>query len=124
MIKDLSNKLKTLRMSQNLSQSNVAKKLEISPSIVSGYETDERTPSTENLLALSSIYKRTAITMRSSQSVLLIVIQTFYSTGSAGINTLLCAGCSGAAASASFIASSQKVCCELINAFPRLSIFS
>jgi len=57
MIKDLSNKLKTLRMSQNLSQSDVAKKLEISPSIVSGYETGERTPSTENLLALSYLYK-------------------------------------------------------------------
>ena len=29
----------------------------ISPSIVSGYETAERTPSTENLLALSYLYK-------------------------------------------------------------------
>lgn len=57
MIKDLSTKLKELRISQNLSQADVAKKLEISPSIVSGYETDERTPSTENLLALSYIYK-------------------------------------------------------------------
>lgn len=57
MIKDLSNKLKELRMSQNLSQADVAKKLKISPSIVSGYETGERTPSTENLLALSYLYK-------------------------------------------------------------------
>ena len=57
MIKDLSTKLKELRMSQSLSQANVAKKLEISPSIVSGYETGERTPSTENLLALSYLYK-------------------------------------------------------------------
>lgn len=57
MIKDLSTKLKELRMSQNLSQAVVAKKLEISPSIVSGYETGERTPSTENLLALSYLYK-------------------------------------------------------------------
>lgn len=54
MIKDLSTKLKELRMSQNLSQADVAKKLEISPSIISGYETGERTPSTENLLALST----------------------------------------------------------------------
>ena len=53
MIKDLSTKLKKLRMSHNLSQSDVAKKLKISPSIVSGYEIGERTPSTENLLALS-----------------------------------------------------------------------
>lgn len=57
MIKDLSTKLKKLRMSQNLSQADVARKLEISPSIVSGYETGERTPSTENLLALSYLYK-------------------------------------------------------------------
>lgn len=57
MIKDLSTKLKELRVSQNLSQADVAKKLEISPSIVSGYETGERTPSTENLLALSYLYK-------------------------------------------------------------------
>lgn len=57
MIKGLSTKLKELRMSQNLSQADVAKKLDISPSIVSGYETGERTPSTENLLALSYLYK-------------------------------------------------------------------
>ena len=57
MIKDLSTKLKELRMSQNLSRADVAKKLEISPSIISGYETGERTPSTENLLALSYLYK-------------------------------------------------------------------
>ena len=57
MIKDLSTKLKELRMSHNLSQADVAKKLEISPSIVSGYETGERTPSTENLLALAYLYK-------------------------------------------------------------------
>lgn len=57
MIKDLSTKLKELRISQNLSQADVARKLEISPSIVSGYETGERTPSTENLLALAYLYK-------------------------------------------------------------------
>ena len=57
MIKNLSVRLKELRMSQNLSQADVAKKLDISPSIISGYETGERTPSTENLLALSYLYK-------------------------------------------------------------------
>lgn len=57
MIKNLPVRLKELRMSQNLSQADVAKKLEISPSIISGYETGERTPSTENLLALSYLYK-------------------------------------------------------------------
>ncbi len=57
MIKHLPDRLKELRMSQNLSQSEVAKKLRISPSIVSGYETGERTPSTENLLALAYLYR-------------------------------------------------------------------
>lgn len=57
MINDLSNKLKKLRKSQNLSQNEVSKKLGISPSIISGYETGERTPSTENLLALSHLYR-------------------------------------------------------------------
>ena len=57
MIKDLPRKLKELRILNNLSQKEVAVKLDISPSIVSGYETGERTPSTENLLALSYLYK-------------------------------------------------------------------
>ena len=57
MIKDLPDKLKKLRMQYNLSQKEVAAKLNISPSIISGYETGERSPSTENLLALSYLYK-------------------------------------------------------------------
>lgn len=57
MIKDLSKKLKDLRLRNNLSQKEVAAKLGISPSIVSGYETGERSPSTENLLALAYLYK-------------------------------------------------------------------
>lgn len=57
MIKDLPEKLKDLRIMNHLSQKEVATKLGISPSIVSGYETGERTPSTENLLALSYLYK-------------------------------------------------------------------
>ena len=56
MIKDLPNKLKSLRNKYGYSQKQVADKLEISPSIVSGYETGERTPSTEILLALSYLY--------------------------------------------------------------------
>ena len=46
-----------MRTQYNLSQKEVAVKLNISPSIVSGYETGERSPSTENLLALSYLYK-------------------------------------------------------------------
>ena len=57
MIKELPQKLKQLRLSHNYSQSEVANKLGISPSIVSGYETGERTPSTEVLLSLSYLYK-------------------------------------------------------------------
>lgn len=56
MIKGLPQKLKELRIANNLTQKTVARKLNISPSIVSGYETGERTPSTEILLALSYLY--------------------------------------------------------------------
>ena len=59
MIKELPAKLKELRLLNNYSQKEVAKKLGISPSIISGYETGERTPSTEILLALSYLYKCT-----------------------------------------------------------------
>ncbi|MBQ7972506.1 MAG: helix-turn-helix transcriptional regulator [Lachnospiraceae bacterium] len=59
MIKDLPLKLKELRTLSNLSQKDVAHKLNVSPSIISGYETGERTPSLENLLALSYLYKCT-----------------------------------------------------------------
>lgn len=57
MIKTLPQRLKELRLANGYSPKEVATKLGISPSIVSGYETGERTPSTENLLALSYLYK-------------------------------------------------------------------
>lgn len=57
MIQGLPSKLKSLRLKYHLSQREVASMLDISPSIVSGYETGERTPSTEILLALSYLYK-------------------------------------------------------------------
>ena len=56
MIKGLPDKLKTLRQKYNLSQRQVADRVGISPSIVSAYETGERTPSTEILLALARLY--------------------------------------------------------------------
>lgn len=56
MIKGLPEKLKSLRWKYNYSQKQVADKLEISPSVVSAYETGERTPSIEVLLSLSYIY--------------------------------------------------------------------
>lgn len=57
MIKGLSEKLKELRRRAGLSQRDVARQLGVSPSIISSYETGERTPSVENLLALSFLYK-------------------------------------------------------------------
>lgn len=57
MIENLAEKLKTLRLQNNLTQKAVADRLGLSPSIISGYETAERTPSAEILLALSSLYR-------------------------------------------------------------------
>lgn len=56
MIKGLPEKLRNLRIRYRYSQKQVAEKLGVSPSIVSGYETGERTPSTEILLSLAYIY--------------------------------------------------------------------
>lgn len=56
MIKDLPEKLKLLRVKYGYSQKQVADKVNISSSIISGYETGERTPSTDVLLSLSNIY--------------------------------------------------------------------
>lgn len=57
MINGLPDRLKELRIDFSYSQKEVATKLGVSPSIISGYETGERTPSLENLLALSYLYK-------------------------------------------------------------------
>lgn len=56
MIKDLPEKIKSLRIKYGYSQKQVAERLKVSPSIVSGYETGERTPSTEVLLSLSYLF--------------------------------------------------------------------
>lgn len=57
MINGLADRLKELRLKYNYSQKDVANKLGISPSIVSGYETGERTPSVDVLLSISYLYK-------------------------------------------------------------------
>ena len=57
MINTLPIRLKKLRHKYNLSQKDVSMKLDVSPSVISAYETGERTPSVENLLALSYLYK-------------------------------------------------------------------
>lgn len=56
MIKDLPDKLKLLRIKYGYSQRQVADKVNVSPSIVSAYETGERTPSIDVLLLLSDVY--------------------------------------------------------------------
>lgn len=57
MIDGLPQKLQALRRKYGYSQKRVAGTLGVSPSIVSGYETGERTPSVEVLLALSYLYQ-------------------------------------------------------------------
>lgn len=69
MIKGLPEKLQTLRLKYGYSQKQVAEKLEISPSIVSGYETGERTPSTDVLLSLSNIYHCTTDYLLGKESI-------------------------------------------------------
>ncbi len=56
MINGLPEKLRSLRTKYGFSQKQVADKIGVSPSVVSGYETGERTPSTEVLLSLSYLY--------------------------------------------------------------------
>lgn len=56
MINGLPERLQKLRNKYGYSQKQVADKLNVSPSIVSGYETGERTPSTEVLLSISYLY--------------------------------------------------------------------
>lgn len=57
MIEGLPDKLKEARKKLNLSQKEVANYLKISPSIVAGYETGYRTPSTEILIKISGLYQ-------------------------------------------------------------------
>jgi transcriptional regulator with XRE-family HTH domain len=56
MINGLPNRLRQLRLRYCFSQKDVANKLKVSTSIISAYETGERTPSTEIILAISYLY--------------------------------------------------------------------
>lgn len=56
MIKDLPSRLRDLRIKYGYSQKEVSEKTGVSPSIVSGYESGERTPSTQVLLSLAYLY--------------------------------------------------------------------
>ncbi len=57
MIRNLPEKLKGLRNQYGYSQKQIAERAGVSPSIISGYETGERTPSAEVLMTLSAIYR-------------------------------------------------------------------
>lgn len=60
MIQGLPDRLSKLRVQHGLSQKAIADRLQLSASIVSGYETGERTPSTEVLLKLTALYRCSA----------------------------------------------------------------
>ncbi len=75
MIKGLPEKLRDLRIKHGFSQRETAYKLNVSPSVISGYETGERTPSTEILLAISYLYNcSTDYLLGRSQNVPEVVI--------------------------------------------------
>ena len=57
MIYGLPERLRKMREGFSLSQRDVANLLNLSPSLISGYETGERTPSVEVLLQLSNLFK-------------------------------------------------------------------
>lgn len=56
MIQGLGDKLQQLRLQFHMSQKDVAMAINSSPSIISNYESGERTPSVENLMALARLY--------------------------------------------------------------------
>ena len=57
MIYGFGERLQNLRKSRNLSQKEVSNALGISSSVLSNYESSERTPSLENLISLASFYR-------------------------------------------------------------------
>lgn len=54
---DFGNKLKTLRMRNNLTQAQLAQKLGVTKSVISAYENDLRLPSYDILIAIARIFK-------------------------------------------------------------------
>ncbi len=57
MINQLGERLQKLRTDRKISQLKVAELINVSPSIISNYESGERSPSIENLIKLASFYK-------------------------------------------------------------------
>ena len=56
MINQLGERLQKLRTDRKISQLKVAELINVSPSIISNYESGERSPSIENLIKLASFY--------------------------------------------------------------------
>lgn len=56
MIKDLGQRLQEQRILKNLSQKQVASNIGVSASVISNYESGERTPSVEILISLARLY--------------------------------------------------------------------
>lgn len=57
MINGLGERLEQTRINLRLSQKEVAAAIGASASVISNYESGERTPSVENLMALANLYK-------------------------------------------------------------------
>ena len=53
---DFGNRLKTLRISNSLTQKDLASRLNITKSVISAYETGARLPSYDVLIGLSNIF--------------------------------------------------------------------
>ena len=82
MIQGLPEKLRILRTKSGFSQREIAERLGVSASIISGYETGERTPSVENLLSLSYIYRCTTDYLLGRETA--SVLDTIYAEGLSG----------------------------------------
>ncbi|MBQ4536676.1 MAG: helix-turn-helix transcriptional regulator [Lachnospiraceae bacterium] len=54
---DFGNRLKTLRLRENMTQAQLAQKLGLTKSVVSAYETGLRLPSYDVLIHIAQIYK-------------------------------------------------------------------
>ncbi len=54
---DFGNRLKTLRLRENMTQEQLARKLGLTKSVISAYETSLRQPSYQVLIHIAKIYK-------------------------------------------------------------------
>ena len=56
---DFGNRIKTLRLQNNLTQEQLASRLNLTKSVISAYETGLRMPSYETLISISRVFKVT-----------------------------------------------------------------